>query len=743
MEIDLHDFRKETQKLPATRKCKECENKVETIPTENNTQGYCHIHCALQTNIPAKDQKSHWDVKFSLKNEENLHVYKHFDEKKLMAYIEGLQLKLKGILQKSMIAKETEANQGLFEMKEKKGTRAKRGEKRVERSSEEIEESLTIALETVKEVAKQSYEGMNPVQENDEDLKIIGGKISLTHEENQTSKNKKQKKPKKTMEEEAQGTDEGLVNILISLNKEILNPLSILEVYSQNKFSRLRSDLPEFPTLENLSFPELLFFVIVFQIRAEAVSDNLSSAQDLCRLANSVKFLPFTLSSFLRMINEKFYLSVATDILTKPWIALCYPKSAYNPAEKKFSQEIMGRNSDAMATCQQILDLYTKKPCGVITSEFEHGMQYYQNLSFLQEFYNTVSGLFEENPRNRSSSPDKNKTPKKGSLLVFPDDLPEIHVSLVMELSAKRSALGFIDDQLEELKLLDKFNNRSAVTLNVDNYFRSAEKPSSSSKKSRLSDSCSKSANSSVNKSTELAGKLSMGKASAHSPAKDESKNAIRLNPEGLAALNKKVEELYKERVNEVNNKESVLTAETRLKQMKAKSNKNKEVNPEIPPLENEVNEAKLWMMQFRDAENKKQDLEDLLNRIPGLNLRVNEMTKALNYERKWLLWRNVAQNLSAQLRQKRSSQDQENTKSNVKNLEGIVKEGEELKYVRHDDGLLAGLNEKLAMIKQTQAAIKDHRSNLENLQELEHNLKHINIHFPAAEKLHLKVTNL
>lgn len=729
MEIDLHDFRKETQKLPASRKCTECENKVETLQIDNQEAQYCHLHCALKTNVSSEDQKSHWNVQFSLINQESFHAYRHIDEKKLISHIEAIQLKIQDIVQKSAIANETEHGQ-------KKG-RAKR------------DENSTVVFETIKEVARQSYEGKDTVEEEDEDLRVIGGKISLVSEENKTQKQKNGQKATQ-MEEEPQGnnySDEELANILISLNKEILNPLGVLEVYSQNTLSKLRSDLPEFPTLENLSFPELLFFVRVFQIRAEAASDNLSTANDLCKLANSAKLLPFTLSSFLKVINEKFYLSIATDILVKPLIALCYPKSAYNPSEKKFSNEIMARNSEAMITCQQILDLYTKKSCGVITNEFEIGMQYYQNLSFLQEFYNNISGLFDKNSRNRSSSPDKNKTPNKGSLLIFSDDLPEVHVSLIMELSAKRSALGFIDDQLEELKLLDRFNNRSTVTLNVDSFFRSGEKSSSSSKKSRLSDSCSKSANSSPNKGTDfkgLAGKLSLGKATVQSPIKVETANPPTGRPEGLATLNKRVEECYRDKGLQIGEKESLINAEKRLKQLiktKNLSVKNKDSDPEVASLSTKINAVKVWMTDFKEAEKKKQDLEEFLDEIEGLEFRVNEMTKALNYERKWLLWRNTAQNFSSQLRYKGSPQEQDNShKLSVKNLEEIVREGEELKHVRKDDGLLAGLNEKSALIKQIQTAVKKHDCSLEKLQELENNLNHINLQFPEADKLKLKV---
>lgn len=728
MEIDLHDFKKDAQKVPATKKCIECENKVETLPIENQDAQYCHLHCALMTNVSSENQKSHWDVKFSLKNEESFHAYRHFDEKKLVSHIEGIQLKIKDIVQKSAISNETDSHN--LEIKEKKA-RAKK------------EESLAVSLETIKELARQSYEETNTVEEG---LKVIGGKISLFLE-----KNKKQKKSKKTteMEVESQGnnySDEELTNILISLNKEIINPLDVLEIYSQNKLSKLRSDLPEFPTLENLSFPELLFFVVVFQIRAEAALNNLSAVKDLCRLANSAKLLPFNLSSFLKIINEKFYLSIATDLLAKPWIALCSPKSAYNPTEKKFSNEIMTRNSEAMITCQQILDLYTKKSCGVITSEFETGMQYHQNLSFLQEFYNNISGLFDKDSRNRSSSPDKNKTPNKGSLLIFSDDLPQVHLSLIMELSVKRSALGFIDDQLEELKLLDTFNKRSTVTLNVDSFFRSGEKSSSSSKKSRLSDSCSKSANSSPIKGTELkglAGKLSLGKAVIHSPIKVESPKSARGRPEGLASLNKKVEELYKEKGIQNNEKEPLANAEKRLKQLiktKNLSKDNKETDPEVASLLSKINAVKAWMVDFTEAEKKKKVLEEFLE-IEGLEFRVNEMAKALNYERKWLLWRNTAQNFTSQLRYKGSPQEQDHSnKLNVKNLEGIVREGEELKFIRKDDGLLAGLNEKLALVKQIQTAVKEHNCTLEKLQELESNLNHINLQFPEADKLKLKV---
>ena len=217
----------------------------------------------------------------------------------------------------------------------------------------------------------------------------------------------------------------------------------MLNVYSGDNLPRLRNDFTDFPRISKLSFPEVLFFVNVFQKRVTVASENICTLDDLGKLIESARLIPFTLKGLLKPLNEKYSTGLATDFLLKSSIQICKPKSAFDWTTKKFNKETIEANTLARKHAEKIQKLYKKESCGVLTKRFESLIKYQKQLLFLESLYEQLMQYYGDN--------------ESGNMIEIepPKDLMEklYQNAISLELPKK----------LKEMRLLDEFVNGPRV----------------------------------------------------------------------------------------------------------------------------------------------------------------------------------------------------------------------------------------------------------------------------------------
>lgn len=407
-----------------------------------------------------------------------------------------------------------------------------------------------------------------------------------------------------------------------------------MEIYSDEKTPKLRSDLQDLPIHEGFSFPEILFFVVVFQKRVEAALDNLSSLQDLENLINLAKMTPFPLIGLLKGLNKKYYFGLVADIISEPWITSCEPKSTTN-------------QKNILKFAKRVQNLFLQSAGGVISTQYERLNKYIESLTSNEEL---------------NSSPQK----------------------------SIRSSLSKSEKH----------------SVNKENMMDSLE---------------------------DLPGKRSLGKI--------ESKRRGRpANRENTA---NDVETHYQAEMTELKKKESLKAAEDRLKKWK-KLPTEKEKALEIEELQEKIQRVKLWQEEFKKAEKESKEINTLLNDMTGLDFRVNEMVKAIEYRRVWLLWRNSAIAFKKKLQEKKETKNKSKEGTvKVADLEQIVMKGKGIRHVFTEDDLLKELTEKFELVREIQEKIKEDSSlSDEELEKMEESLKHLNIIIPEAQILKKKIVN-
>lgn len=190
MGIDLSSFKKDTQKLPAKRKCDFCEVKVATLKstTEDFSYKHCHLHCALRAAY-LQSQNNAWKINFTVCPKENLVLQPKVDEEEVIANIRDISLDLKGVME--------ELGQGReFNKQVKKASRRRKStdeENKRKRTKGEKDSFATGIFEKVNKSLNQEYRTKlleKGIEEDniDEEMKHLGGKITLAYELKESQK---------------------------------------------------------------------------------------------------------------------------------------------------------------------------------------------------------------------------------------------------------------------------------------------------------------------------------------------------------------------------------------------------------------------------------------------------------------------------------------------------------------------------------------------------------------------------
>ena len=151
------------------------------------------------------------------------------------------------------------------------------------------------------------------------------------------------------------------------------------------------------------------------------------------------------------------------------------------------------------------------------------------------------------------------------------------------------------------------------------------------------------------------------------------------------------------------------------------------------------------WKGRYEECiEKKTKDLGDLVEQIEGMEIRIPEMSKAVEHYRSWRLWKNEASGISRRLKKKAENIYEDNEEMvNFEEVENIVKESEDMVYVDSTDTVFQELRSKLTSAKK----IKDNFNNagyawtFSHLKDAEKKLKTTNIRIPEISILKEKVT--
>ena len=150
------------------------------------------------------------------------------------------------------------------------------------------------------------------------------------------------------------------------------------------------------------------------------------------------------------------------------------------------------------------------------------------------------------------------------------------------------------------------------------------------------------------------------------------------------------------------------------------------------------------WKDKYEDCvEKKKSGLSELVEQIDDLGIKVPEMSKAIELNKAWKLWRNKAGGMNRKVKKKVENIYEDNEDMiTIEDLEGIVREAEDLRYVDTEDGTLQELKTKLANVKKIQEKfhISGQMATFSHLKEADKKLKTLNVKIPELSVLKQKV---
>jgi len=741
MTIDLSSFRKESQKLKSIRKCDICKTKVETVKCINkDSNKYCHLHCALRAAL-LSSQKKLWEVSFAVQPNQKFSATSYLDEQGLLANIEDLALDLKEIL---LNFKDIEEESIVRTLKHKKGPRGKaKTRKRVDREdpcvsgflNEILEETKMNVLDLLKNVLGDE---LNTSRDFIEDsIRHMGGEILLNYIDNGESTKKisgskgLREVIKNDLLQHSEMDDETIRHILNHLCKEL---------YDQDGDQNIEHKC--FPLINSASLPDILVLANLLKHRIDVVLNGFCSIDDIQDLINCVKKLPFPLGNLMKNINERVYSSVAADLLLQDILAKCQPISLCSASKnKKLNEEAIKKNTELFSLVEQLELLYTTKEYTKIhTPGYQQLTKLKEQLLFLQELQQEMYNFNES-----LHALGGNTTPNK-PLEPF---VKKLSPSLVKELYNKATDLG-LDNHMEEIKALQgqakvrtprsstakkSYNTRNNSTNkepenNNDvvittpkkdpskiieikseprySHRRSVTKPSVvkfSSAKSTGSKSCRKSPL-----------KLSIGKKGPGRPPKEET-------------ILHEIEQDYEERLRAINEKISLDVIEENLASYKEQG----EDHPEIKIFEEALEKTFDWKRRYEQAvEENNGELTQIIEEIDLLEIKLPEMEEAVEYQKRYWIWKNKAINMGRKIKKRRTNIYEINDEVELEDLEDIIREGEEdIKKMESTDENFEDLKEKLDKVIFIQASLKKTMTwKLADLLEIEKELKGINVRF-------------
>ncbi len=515
-----------------------------------------------------------------------------------------------------------------------------------------------------------------------------------------------------------------------------------MEVYSDEKLPIFKEELPRFPNLKVLSFPEVVFFAVVFQKRAEAASRNLIRSSDLEDLIQSARYIPFTLGAQLRMLNQKHFCGLVADVVLEPYINRCAPESAYFAYDMNFNEDMIKRNKGSIKQIIELKELYLKEACGVITECYSAAVGFQKQLIFLKELYDGIVKYFNHNDfskRDPYANLNKNSFTRP--------TLPKIPLPILSIYHGKAKAAG-LSPELAEMELLETMVKQGSHLISSNpmgqkdqltlDFFTS---------KRRMSEDCS------VGSFGDFESRRSDSRGFDFEPKEKKTTKPVkekkttpsksgggrgRGRPRKSETVANEINTEYRIKLRKLGEKPTLQEAQRVLE-----GNGN-ELFAQVDEaqLEKGVAQAKEWRRQYEDAIESGEDrkLKRLLDQIDHIGVKIPEMSKLLEMKKDFDLWRNKVEDLHKRLKKK--VDDVYTEKDKMVDMNEIREAVEAHKTIKmfevEDDGKFRDLEKRV----ETVFKIKENMGNgsFGQLKEIEKQLKETNIYIEEIGELKEKV---
>ena len=495
--------------------------------------------------------------------------------------------------------------------------------------------------------------------------------------------------------------------------------------------------------MRRLSLPELLFFVVVFQKRAEAACDNLSTGQELEDLLKTASTLPFSLSSQLSFVNQKHYCSLVTDILLEAYVERCGPASAYDPYSNTFQEKIVKRNNSSIKCIKELQKIYLKETCGVITQTYNLAVSYEKQLIFLQELYQSLVKSFNTLDQSKKDPfahlLQKSKSSSDSSL-------PRLSQPALLLFLSKGNAAGLPKD-FEEMKLLETMTNQQKKLPSIEIRRRHiSEESRISEEESGNSRSLNSETFANMKKKKQLEGKESKGIKSKD--AQDIAGQKRKGRPRKAEAFYDEIQKTYRMKLKALDEKPALEDAQRTLALEKKNAFKRLENAKRNEYLENAIEEALEWRRKFESASgnNNYLKLGKLADEIDRLSIRIPEMAKVLEMKKDWDIWVIKMEDVDKRLKKKVSNIFTEIDKMvPYEDVKEVIDGRKKVRQMDYDSRRVAELERKLESIDKLRDKIVEAESSRDfsKAKDLERQLKDTNISIPEIKILQEKVKNL
>jgi len=738
MSMDLSGFRKNTQKIPVSRKCRICNNRVQTFGCINrNSDDHCHLNCALREKFH-NPTESEWKISFSLADEEDLKVSHCVEEHSIIANIRDLSLSLEQVIEKTGMS---ELTGGSFKKLKATSVRETATEGKKSRGKQTVEASKydKELYETAKNKAQANLnEGLASQrdEEEEDDDEVVGGRVVVikTVDVDPEDEDLVQEDEDDDIEDDLKNvidysTPDSLIRVIEDLFKEILPTNNLLEVYKNNQV-KVKEDLRDFPHAEKLSFPEVLLFVNVFYKRAQVLLGNLCQISAIEALLKAAKMIPFPLNHLIKSLNTKYFTGLALDSLLQSNIEQCRPESAYEPIKKKFDEAIIRRNTNVLEQVSEFETIYVKKPVKILTSQYVELRTLKKQLGFLKKVYEEIADEFNYNGRNKSgrttattkSGTSRHETPSKGPVVVQ-ENFPAVPLSKISELNARAKA-SHLPEDFPEIQLLKDYVGGKEGLLEIEDFRKDFGSDLSVSGKS--------SPRGSPRKVFE--GPKGLVKIVEVIPAAPETlKASKRGRPKKAEKTQEELEEEHKEQLKRLLSLPTIKETEEALE----KARRGLEFR-KVKVLEANLKSVEEWRVDFeRAVERNDGTLGGLIEKIEVVEVYVPEMKRAMELRRSWSLWQLKVSEIQRKMKKRVESLFEE-TGGMVpfKDLEKVIQEGENVVSLEQDDGTVRKLEEKYKRICQIREEFNSGgRPDFGKLEEWKKEIMEMNVKLPEMSR--------
>ena len=516
-----------------------------------------------------------------------------------------------------------------------------------------------------------------------------------------------------------------------------------MEVYSDDKLAIFKEELPKFPNLKVLSFPEVVFFAVVFQKRADAAYKNLCRSSDLEDLIQSARCIPFTLGSQLRMLNQKHFCGLVADVVLEPYINRCAPTSAYFKDEMIFNEDVIRRNNSSIKQILALKELYLRESCGVITECYSFAVGFHKQLQFLKELYLGIAKYFNNNDYSKKD-PYANLNRNAFSRPY----LPKIPLVILSSYYAKAKTVGLNPD-LAEMELLEtmikqgnqQFNNPMGQNQQFTLDFFTSKRRMSEDSMNSFDDNWSRRSDSRGFEPKERKAAKPV-KEKKTTPNKSGGGRG-RGRPRKSETVANEINSEFRIKIRRLNEKPTLQEAQRIIE--RGSNELFTQFNEE--QLEESIIKAKEWRRQYEDAIESGEDrrLRRLVEQIDMIDVRVPEMSKLLEMKKEFDLWRNKVEDLHKRLKKKVDDVYTEKDKMvDMNEIRETVEAQKTIKMFEVDDGgKFRDLEKRVETVFKIKENMERGQANgsFGQLKELEKQLKENNIYIEEIGELKEKVS--